>query len=50
MEMALTKSSEDSTLPEKLRRAIDVGIKRLRHYYKIALSNHYNVIATGESR
>ncbi|KZP08161.1 hypothetical protein FIBSPDRAFT_725138 [Athelia psychrophila] len=46
METALTKTSEDSTLPAKLRLAIDAGITRLRHYYKIALSNHYNVIAT----
>lgn len=49
MQNALTANCTDGKLRPALRQAAQAGLNRLNYYYKIALSNHYNVIATGKS-
>ncbi|KZP28151.1 hypothetical protein FIBSPDRAFT_729779 [Athelia psychrophila] len=46
MQNALAANCTDEKLRPSLQQAAKAGLNHLNHYYKIALSNHYNIIAT----
>lgn len=48
MQNALAANCTDEKLRPSLQQAAKAGLNHLNHYYKIALSNHYNIIATSK--
>lgn len=48
MQESLKSNIEDESLPSRMHYACGKALGKLEHYYDIAKSNHFNVIATGK--
>ncbi|KAG2757096.1 hypothetical protein P692DRAFT_20373390 [Suillus brevipes Sb2] len=46
MQTALQSAASDKGINQKLQQACAVGLRKLRHYFRMAQRNHFNTLAT----